>query len=113
MSPKYIVALVALLLWAGSVGLAFWQGGLSARKDAAEERAAQLSALVAETLEAEARAATAELGLAKKLRAVQAPAPRLETIIRENPSSCSAPQPVLDGLQDAIDAANAHIRSTL
>lgn len=107
--------IMALLLALGLVGSHAWVyhlGGQETRKDAAEQRITEMVA-TQEIIDAErARADKAEQALREKLNEPEA-APKIRTVVRENPSSCVIPKPVDDRVREAGDKANAAIRSSL
>lgn len=100
MSPAQIKLIIALLLLAAYGGGAFWLGGEHSRKVAAQDKLDSVLAIVKDSTERQ-----------KKLQHSIDTMPRSEKTIREivkaNPSNCTQPKPVTDGLQQAIDKANA------
>lgn len=105
--------LALVLLWVGSLGVAFWQGGLSARKEAAEARAKTSEAVTKTVAKGQADAAKREPEVAGKLRKAAEPVKKLENQIREAQPTCPLPPDIADGVRDAIDSANASIRTSL
>lgn len=113
-SSVKLYGLLALgLLWIGTLGAAFWQGGLSARKEAAEARADISEAVTKTVAKGQADAAKREPEVAGKLRKAAEPVKKLENQIRETQPTCPLPPDIADGVRDAIDSANADIRASL
>lgn len=94
---KYVVLLVFLGLYGAG---AFWLGGEHTRKVVAEEKFTEAMGIISDNNQHLS-------DMQKKLDE----APKSETKIREitkmYPSPCPMPEPVADGLQAAIDTANA------
>lgn len=112
----WAAGLVALL---GTHGLAYYQGGASAREDAAVELRKQadqdrkeMMKLFKLLVDAQERATAAEQKLSEELNKPPV-APEVRTVVRENPSKCVVPKPVDDKLRESRREANASIRSTL
>lgn len=112
MNLKLIMAGVFTLVLAASHVFVWRQGGLEARKDAAEYQAKEMRAVQALSNEFARRAIVAETTLSELLNAPKAE-PQVRTIVRENPSSCTVPKPVDDQLRKSRSEANARIRGTL
>lgn len=100
MIPLWVKWGVPALLLLASHGGAFWLGGEHSRKVAAKDKLDSVLAIVQDSNERQ-----------KKLQKSIDTMPRAENTIREivkaNPSNCTQPKPVTDGLQRAIDKANA------
>jgi hypothetical protein len=80
-------------------------GGTSARKDCVERENAALKAERAQVEYWQKQAFDKDEALRKALSAPKA-APKIEKVIRANPSGCRVPAPVDHGLRDAIRAGN-------
>lgn len=94
---KWIIALVILLGYGGG---AFWLGGEHSRKVAAKDKLDSVLAIVEDSQQRQ-----------KELQDKIDKLPKSETTIREtvrqHPAPCTRPEPVSDGLREAIDKANA------
>lgn len=98
--PPWIKYAVLLLVLAAYGGGAFWLGGEHTRKVAAEEKAQEYLGIISDNNQH-----------LSNMQAQLDKAPKSETKIREitkmYPAPCPMPEPVADGLQAAIDTANA------
>lgn len=107
--------IMALLLTLGLVASHAWVyhlGGQEARLNAEKRIVAEMTATAKIVSEANQRADKAEDALQAKLNEPKV-APKIRTVVRENPSSCSVSDPVHDSVLDAVDKANARISRTL
>jgi hypothetical protein len=100
----FIVLLVAVWL----VFMGYHYRDLSCKRDAAERESAALKAERAQVEYWQKQAFDKDEALRKALSAPKA-APKIEKVIRANPSRCVVPAPVADGLRDAIREGNAAI----
>lgn len=115
-SLKLYGSIAALALWGASLLFAFHQGGLTARKDCAEDKLALQTALVQASLKEAERAIAREAVVSENIRYVERQVPVLKEVIRANPipAGCAAgDDPFVDRLREAVDGANARIRSSL
>jgi hypothetical protein len=78
---------------------------LSCKRDAAERESAALKAERAQAEYWQKQAFDKDEALRKALSAPKA-APKIEKVIRANPSGCRVPAPVIDSLREAIREAN-------
>ncbi|GAA5075534.1 hypothetical protein [Lysobacter panacisoli] len=97
----------ALILLIAAFALGWYSGALAGRLGKAN--AAQKA--TAERLSEVLKAQEADKARAEKLQKTLDKLPRsqgvIREVVRENPSGCVLPQPVVDGLRDAIRKANA------
>lgn len=112
MTFKQIMALLLALGLVGSHAWVYHLGGQETRREAAELRMADMTATQVIIDAERARANKAEQALREKLNEPEA-APKIRTVVRENPSSCVIPKPVDDRVREAGNKANASIRSSL
>lgn len=96
----------------GSHVTAYRAGGEHTRRVVATQGEKRLQNALQALLEAQERAQELDIALQKKLNEPKA-APKIERLVRENPSSCPRPKPVSDGLRDEVERRNADIRASL
>jgi hypothetical protein len=101
-------AVLALAAFFAYTAWMYHLGGTQARKDCAERENAQLKAERAQVEYWQKQAFDKDEALRKALSVPKA-APKIDKVIRANPSRCVVPAPVADGLRDAIRAGNAAI----
>jgi hypothetical protein len=106
----YLYLLLAVLL-AGSHIFAFHLGGEHTRAETAKAQTALLTSAFHTAQLEQRRAAEVDKALQELLNAPKA-APRIQTLVRDNPDSCPIPVPVAAGLRDAISEANARIKAS-
>jgi cbb3-type cytochrome oxidase subunit 3 len=99
------IVLLAVLFVAYSVWL-YRDGGKSARLDCAQRESDALKAERARVEYWQKQAFDKDEALRKALAAPKV-APKIEKVIRANPSRCVVPTPVADGLRDAIRQGNS------
>jgi hypothetical protein len=99
---------LALLVAVWLVFMGYHYRDLSCKRDAAERESAALKAERAQVEYWQKQAFDKDEALRKALSAPKA-APKIEKVIRANPSRCFVPAPVAHELRDAIRAGNAAI----
>lgn len=97
MTIKATILAVVLGLYTAGV---FWLGGEHARKELAETKMDQAITMLKENSEQ-------QKALQNRLDQLPKSEGTIREIVNDNPANCSMPQPVVDGLQGAIDKANA------
>ena len=97
MSIKALILVSLIVAWTAGI---FWLGGEHGRKKVAETKMDQAITMLQES-------AKQQHALQKKLDTLPKAEGIIREIVRDNPANCSMPQPVVDGLQGAIDKANA------
>lgn len=97
MNIKVIIYGIILVAYTSCV---FWLGGEHSRKELAETKMDQAILLLQASTEQ-------QKNLQKTLDTLPKSEGTIREIVRTNPANCSMPQPVVDGLQGAIDKANA------
>lgn len=111
---RYLPHALAAVLWAGSLWLAFDYGGSEEAAKAADAALyAEREANKALRDEMDARAA-ADLKAAKAQAEVDRLAkmpPKVIERVRTNPSNCTLPRPVTDGLREQVEETNSAIRA--
>jgi cbb3-type cytochrome oxidase subunit 3 len=104
----YVREAGVVLLAAGFIAYSVWlyrDGGKAARLECAQRENRELQAQRAEIERLQKEAFDKDEELRKALSAPKA-APKIEKVIRANPSGCRVPAPVIDSLREAIREAN-------
>lgn len=105
LTPKQIAAIVVLLLWAGSLWLAYDYGTSEAKADSAAEGRKAAERALDQIAEANRKAAAENARIRKAL--ARPIAQEVADAVKDNPSDCRLPGPVVERVRDAIREANA------
>lgn len=97
----------ALILLAAVFALGWYSGALAGRLGKANAAQKQTADQLAQVLKAQAEDKTRAEKLQKTLDRLPKSEGKVREIVRDNPSGCVLPPAVVDGLREAIRAANA------